>query len=89
MEMSMRNRPEKATEFTERRVTRAWLDALAKVRALRPPCARCMRRDATRVIDGDEPTSVCRECAESARLDARVRAQRAQREAMRARVGNN
>ena len=47
---------EKATQFTRRAgVSPLWLKGLRQVWAPRPPCARCQRREATKVIGGDEP----------------------------------
>ena len=77
---------EKAEAFSNRGSAVRMARAVRQVMALRPPCARCMRRDATRVIDSSgTPQAVCSDCGDSARLDARVARQREQREAMRGR----
>ena len=80
------NQLEHATQFSRRNLTR-FAGAVAKALSLRPPCARCKRATATRVVtDGDAPQAVCRDCGENARLDAQVKAQRERREAMRRRA---
>jgi hypothetical protein len=76
---------ERATEFRNGRTAR-FAGAVAKALSLRPPCARCKRATATAVTGGDEPRAVCRDCLQQERLDRRVAANRAEREAMRRRA---
>ena len=77
------NQLERATQFSRRNLTR-FAGAVAKVLAMKPPCARCKRATATSVVtDGDAPQAVCAFCCENGRLNARVVAQRDRREAMR------
>jgi hypothetical protein len=75
---------ERATELRNGRTAR-FAGAVAKALSLRPPCARCRNHVATRVIGGDTPRAVCAGCLDEARLDQRIEAQRAEREAMRGR----
>lgn len=85
----MTTRLEKATQFEQRAGVAPMLRAINELRRLRPPCSRCRRSEATRVIGlgGDgEPAAVCAHCADAAQLDRRVEQQRATREAMRRRA---
>jgi hypothetical protein len=59
--------------------------AVAKALELKPPCARCARATATRVVGmsgAGNPRVLCATCADGEHLDRRIERQRAERAAM-------